>query len=189
MRIRAPRGWPRRAALAGGRREGGGADAGLVLLPQMSYRAETDEPTPTAPKEAGFIERVGSAGVTSVVAGGIVGAVKSSWEEHSVKHGQMGSALRHSARVIAANALLFGAVGTTFAAAESVLESTRGTDDALNSVGAGCLAGAVLGLRSGSPGLAAGGCAALAAAVGAVEAAQRTKTKPTNSDALLQSSK
>lgn len=57
----------------------------------------------------------------------------------------------------------FAGVGAVYAATEQIVRTSRGTDDSLNKAIAGCAAGSVVGIRTGSAYAGGGACAAFAA--------------------------
>jgi hypothetical protein len=94
---------------------------------------------------------------------GTVGFVLSTVQNALGKHarGAMGVVTRTGGTIG-----FFAAMGATFAFTEAYVANERQKNDALNGAAAGCAAGFLMGIRSRSLPMAAGGCVLLGGAVG-----------------------
>lgn len=72
-------------------------------------------------------------------------------------------------RMIAATTGLFAAVGAIFTTVEPIAQNARGRKDAFNGAVAGCAAGSIVGLKTGTVHASAGACAAFAAVSALIE--------------------
>lgn len=77
------------------------------------------------------------------------------------------ASLRRSFGLIRSHAGLFAAVGAVYAATECLSMGVRGDEGAMNAVIAGCVAGSIIGIKTRKMTYAVGGCASLAAIMGA----------------------
>jgi len=107
-----------------------------------------------ASAEVGVAERTLNYTAGGVVAGSLIGLASAAYSKPAV--GEM--SLAYVGKTTGGHAAMFAAMAGIFAATDTFLDQSRG-HSALNSVAAGCAAGAVVGARQGDPTRAAFGCA------------------------------
>jgi len=117
-------------------------------------------PSDASPYEAKpTLRNTTTVGVQAGIVGAFVSTVQNALGSHS--KGAAGVFTRTGGTIG-----FFAAMGATFAATESIVANSRGTDDALNGVAGGCAAGFLAGVRARSIPIAVGACVVIGAAVG-----------------------
>lgn len=116
--------------------------------------ANTSTPQEMPASEVGVAERTLNYTAGGVVAGSLIGLASAAYSKPAV--GEM--SLAYVGKTTGGHAAMFAAMAGIFAATDTFLDQSRG-HSALNSVAAGCAAGAVVGARQGDPTRAAFGCA------------------------------
>ena len=104
--------------------------------------------------EVGVAERTLNFTAGGVVAGSLIGLASAAYSKPAVGE----ATLAYVGKTTGGHAAMFAAMAGIFAATDTFLDQSRG-HSALNSVAAGCAAGAVVGARQGDPTRAAFGCA------------------------------
>eukprot|EP00741_Cyanophora_paradoxa_P008181 tig00000025_g7917.t1 len=115
--------------------------------------------------------RIANHAAAGFMGGAAWGATRFSWQHHpGAKIVRADPSTVYGAKVALGEGLWFASIFTVFAATEKILEDVRGTDDVYNSMGAAAAAGALVGVRMGTPAACIGGAVAGAASAGFVYA-------------------